>query len=385
MRIGIVGGQLQGLEAVYLARLAGFEVELIDKDPLAPAKSMVDEFHHLDLLHGEDAAGTLLRRFDLILPATENYQTLTWLQETARQCHVPLALDLSAYAISSSKILSNQVFERAGIPLPEPWPECGFPVVVKPSNLSGSSGVMKISTHAHLREALANLHGESVIQEYLDGPSYSLEVLAHKGTCVCFQITLLEFDAGYDCKRVLAGPKIGNDVAEAFYDIGERIASALHLSGIMDIEVIHTYDGLKVLEIDARLPSQTPSVIYHSSGVNMIKLLAEYWVEGKLPAYRRLADERRAVIYEHLSFKNNVLETGGEHMLKGAQGLQLYQDIFSANVLLSNFERSPGDWVATHIIESETEAQAWKSRNRVVKEIQEEFKCQAFFDPGPTS
>ncbi len=115
----------------------------------------------------------------------------------------------------------------------------------------------------------------------------------------------------------------------------------------------------------------------------MIKLLAEYWVEGKLPAYRRLTDERRAVIYEHLTFKNNLLETGGEHILKGAQGLQLYQDIFSANVLLSNFERSPGDWVATLTIESETEAQAWKSRNRVVKKIQEEFKCQAFFDPGP--
>ncbi len=371
------------MEAAYLAQQAGFETALIDKDSFAPARSLVDEFYHLDLFRGGGAAKTLLKEFDLILPATENYRTLVWLHETARQCHVPLALDLPSYSISSSKIKSNELFVRAGIPMPESWPDCGFPIIVKPSNLSGSAGVVKVTDSAHLAAVLENLHGETVVQEYLDGPSYSLEVLAHQGTCVGFQVAQLEFDSGYDCKRVLAGPNTGIDVEEAFYDLGERIAAALHLSGIMDIEVINTGKQLKVLEIDARLPSQTPSAVYHSTGVNLVKLLADYWIEGTLPAWRRLTGAKRAVIYEHFRFKRGILEVAGEHVMGSAQGLQLYQDMYSANVLISNFERSPEDWVATAIVIRDTEAEAWKCRNRAVQQVQRAFKSQTFVDPVP--
>lgn len=383
MRICVVGGQLQGLEAVYLARQAGFETALIDKDSLAPARSLVDEFYHLDLLSDEDTSRHLLKRFDFVLPATENYQTLVWLQKTAREIQVPLALDLSAYDISSSKILSNQLFDRAGIPLPVPWPDCGFPVIVKPSNLSGSSGVVKIDTSNHLQQVIKKAIGETVIQEYLAGPSYSLEVLGDRGKCVCFQITELEFDSGYDCKRVLAGPKTGDHVAGAFYDLGERISQALNLSGIMDIEVMDTGKGLKVLEIDARLPSQTPSAVYHSTGVNMVKLLAEYWTEGKLPADNRVTGKKRAVLYEHIKFKKGVMEVGGEHVLKGAQGLQLYRDRFSVQVLISNFERDSEDWVATAIFVGDTEAQVWEFHNRALQDLQQGFEIHTFVDPVP--
>ena len=371
------------MEAVYLAQQAGFETALIDKDSFAPARSLVDEFYHLDLLSGGAAAKTLLKKFDLILPATENYQTLVWLDETARQCHVPLALDLPSYSISSSKVNSNELFVRGGIPIPEPWPDCGFPIIVKPSNLSGSAGVVKVTDSAHLTAVLANLHGEAVVQEYLDGPSYSLEVLAHQGKSIGFQVTQLEFDSGYDCKRVLAGPNTGNDVAEAFYDLGERIAAALDLSGIMDIEVIDTGEQLKVLEIDARLPSQTPSAVYHSTGVNLVKLLAGYWIDGTIPAWPRLTRAKRAVIYEHFRFKRGILEVAGEHVIRGAQDLQLYQDMYLANVLISNFERSPEDWVATAIFIRDTEAEVWECRNRAVQQVQLAFKSQTFVDPVP--
>ena len=37
MKVAIVGGKLQGTEAVYLAKLAGFESILIDRNPEVPA------------------------------------------------------------------------------------------------------------------------------------------------------------------------------------------------------------------------------------------------------------------------------------------------------------------------------------------------------------
>jgi pyrrolysine biosynthesis protein PylC len=200
---------------------------------------------------------------------------------------------------------------------------------------------------------------------------------------VGLQVTELNFDATYDCKRVLAGPDTGKTVAEAFYALGERIAEALHLSGIMDIEVIDHNGELKVLEIDARLPSQTPSAVYHSTGANIVELLADYWIHGRLPSWRRFSGKQRAVIYEHLRFHNKVLEVSGEHVLADAQDLKVYHDKFSADVLISNFEKSPDDWVATAIFVDETETLVWGVRNRAISIIQQAFKAEKVLDPEP--
>ena len=383
LKVGIVGGQLQGMEAVYLSKLAGYEVTLIDKDPLVPARQFVDDFYNIDLLADGQSNRDLLSGFDLIIPATENYATLIWLNEAAHRCDVPLALDMSAYEISSSKIRSNKLFSRVGISMPEVWPECGFPVIVKPSGLSGSAGVIKVVDQAHLAGALNNVGNDVVIQKYLDGPSYSLEVLAHQGKSVTLQITQLEFDSSYDCKRVLAGPNIGDDVANLFYRLSEHIAAEIELSGIMDIEVIYNNNELKVLEIDARIPSQTPSAVYHSTGVNMVKLIAQYWIEGKLPVDRQFSGPKRSVIYEHLIFKEGKLSVSGEHILVGAQNLKVYHDKFSTNVLIANFEESPEEWVATAIFVEDTGAQVWQTRNRAIKIIQQAFKAKSYFDPSP--
>ncbi len=371
------------MEAVYLATEAGFEVALIDKDPAVPARELVEEFYHLDLLEGGESARTLLKEFDLVLPATENARTLEWLNVTAGRYKVPLAFDLPSYKITSSKIKSNRLFAEVGIAMPEPWPECGYPAIVKPSGLSGSAGVKKVSTEGQLKAALADMTGEAVIQKYLRGPSYSLEVIADRGICTGLQVTELNFDAAYDCKRVLAGPGTGREVEEKFYELGELISAALKLSGIMDIEVIDTGEQLKVLEIDARLPSQTPSAVYHSTGVNMVQLLADYWIDGRLPAYRRLGGKRRAVIYEHLKFSRGVLEVTGEHVLVGARGLRFYRDKFSTDVLISNFEQDPHDWVATAIFTGNNEEQAWEIRNRAIKIIQKAFKTDNYVDADP--
>ena len=39
MKIAIIGGKLQGTEAVYLAKKAGFEIILIDRDAQVPPAS----------------------------------------------------------------------------------------------------------------------------------------------------------------------------------------------------------------------------------------------------------------------------------------------------------------------------------------------------------
>ena len=44
MLIAVIGGKLQGVEAVYLAQKAGWEILVIDKNPDAPATGLCDKF-----------------------------------------------------------------------------------------------------------------------------------------------------------------------------------------------------------------------------------------------------------------------------------------------------------------------------------------------------
>ena len=44
MRVAVVGGKLQGVEVVYLAKKAGWQTLLIDKNPDVPATGLCDQF-----------------------------------------------------------------------------------------------------------------------------------------------------------------------------------------------------------------------------------------------------------------------------------------------------------------------------------------------------
>ena len=71
-----------------------------------------------------------------------------------------------------------------------------------------------------------------------------------------------------------------------------RIALGLRLNGLMDVEVMVGGPEPKVLEVDARLPSQTPTAVYWSSGLNIVELLAETARVGAPPAVDRTGPAR---------------------------------------------------------------------------------------------
>ena len=114
--------------------------------------------------------------------------------------------------------------------------------MVKPSTASGSEGVTVVTGEAELAEARRRLEEaghEVVVEEYVAGPSLSLEVLAWGGRAVPLQVTGLEFDAAYDCKRVVAPVEsVEAGTLAAFDAAAVRLGEGLHLNGLMDVEVL---------------------------------------------------------------------------------------------------------------------------------------------------
>ncbi len=323
MRLLIVGGRLQGTEAAYLAGKAGMETVLVDRREEPPAAGLVDVHIVTDITADEDRARALVTSCDAVLPACEDEPTLAWLARRVPAWGVPLLFDLDAYHVTESKLASRRLFAELGVPRPGDWPECGFPVAVKPSTASGSEGVTIAHDGGELeaaRSALLAAGHEVVVEEFVDGPSLSLEVLAWGGRAVPLQATGLEFDSGYDCRRVVApvgAAGAGGSAAAApggacdwqraapagalaaLDAAGVRLAEGLGLRGLMDVEVMVRGDEAKVLEIDARLPSQTPTAVFWSSGLNLVELLAETVIHEGVPALDRRP--RRACVYQHVS------------------------------------------------------------------------------------
>lgn len=380
MLAAVVGGNLQGTEAVYLSKKAGWEVLLIDKSPVVPASGLCDYFIQLDVTSGKNI-GSALKGVDLVIPALENEDALISLDHWTKAESLPFAFDLEAYSISCSKLKSDRLFARNKVPIPQPWPNCGFPVVAKPNVGSGSHGVMVCREEACLRRYVKEAPADIVLQEFVQGPSYSIEVLGVPGRYIPLQVTELKMDENYDCKRVLAPTELSDSLTSDFERIANVLANALGLRGLMDVEVILHEDQLKVLEIDARLPSQTPTTVFWSTGINMVEMLGDLFIKGTC---KRLDDSipGKGVIYEHIQVSPDKLKFAGEGIMSGVAPLRIQSDFFGADEAITNYTPDCDEWVATLIICDKNRAGAREKRNRVIADIQRHFNIEVYRDPS---
>lgn len=354
-RIVIVGGKLQGTEAAYLAKKAGISSLLIDYYENPPAMGLCDEFLCCDVMQESKELVDALTNADFVLPANENSEVLEALTKLADKYHFKLAFDMEAYRISSSKILSDRLFHENKISAPNYYPDCKEPFIVKPSSSSGSTGVKTFQTKEALKSFLTAIpQGEKwVIEEFLEGPSYSIEVIGKPGSYQTYEITEIHMDEIYDCKKVTAPCKITEEQKNGFQNIASKLAELVKLKGIMDVEVIDDKGELKVLEIDARIPSQTPTVVYHSSGINFIEELRELFCEGKLAAKKSGAI--KFCSYEHFLVKDGKFTEHGEHIMSEGGPLYLKENFFGADEVICDFVREGLLWRGTFINWANTE------------------------------
>jgi len=384
MHIAIIGGRLQGLEAVYLSKKAGYKTLLIDKDLNVPAAGLCDRFLCLDLLAPSDhhqLQVAIDQDIDLIIPALENRSVLDNLTTLSALTGVPLAFDPAAYDLSSSKLKSDRFFAGLNLPQPLPWPEGTFPYIAKPSAASGSEGIKLLENEAELQRFLnetAATPGQWVIQEFIEGSSYSIEVVGDGKRFIPLQVTDLDMDEQYDCKRVVAPSHLTAEQQADFATLAVALATNIGLQGIMDVEVILHDQQLKLLEIDARLPSQTPTAVYHSTGVNMLELLASVFTgSGRLrQAPPSPPTHPKAAIFEHLTVKNGILQSAGEHIIASAGPLSHEFNFFGAEEALTNYKPGVENWVVTLIITASDSNAAFAKRDAVVARITREMNLK---------
>lgn len=379
-RIAIVGGKLQGTEAAYLAQKAGFTSILIDYNRNSPAIGLCDEYHCYDVTIETEELVRVLKGADFVLPANENELVLNALAELSKKHGFPLAFDPDAYRISSSKLLSDELIHANRIPAPKYYPDCRGPYIIKPSSMSGSEGVRKLPDENALIQFLDTVSKTEenrqekkkiswVIQEYLEGPSYSIEVIGTPGCYQTYEVTQIHMDKVYDCKMVTSPCPLSEQQQEAFRQTAVKLAELTGLKGIMDVEVIDARGEFKVLEIDARIPSQTPTAVYHTSGVNLLEELRDLFcgdgLKPKKNQNQQKITKKKFCSYEHLLIDNGKITEHGEHIMSQGGILYLRERFYGADEVLSDYTSSEKTWRGTFINWADTEAELMEKRQRM--------------------
>ena len=381
-RIAVVGGALQGMECVLLCRKAGFKSLVIDRRVNAPALSIADDVLVANPVTDPDAVLSAVEGCDAIIPACENLDLLESLTSVSERSGVPLLFDIRSYHTSCSKLESNDVMARAGIPIPQPWPQCGFPVIVKPSSQSGSVGVTYAENEAAMKEGLLRIEelGDSpVIQEFVSGKSVSVEVVGNGKEFVPYVTTEVCLDRNYDCKRVVRDPNILSEADdEQFRDIGRSLASEIGLSALMDVEAILTKRGLRVLEIDARVPSQTPAAIEVATGVNILERLYSSAIGKDFTCNPK----KGSSIYCHLVYKDGILRTCGEKQFSKVVSPS-FGTIFGSDLSISDYSKGSQEWRATLIFTGKDLESVQSRYDAAVRSIVDECGASAYVDETP--
>lgn len=374
MKVAIIGGKLQGTEAVYLSKAAGIENVLIDYNKMVPASGFADEFVCGDVVAREPSVIEAMRSADFVLPANENDAVLEAIIAICQREKLKLAFDPEAYAISKSKTKSDALMHENGIPCPRYYPEGKAPYVIKPSGESGSAGVRKAESKAEVEAFLAGCSEPEnwIVQEYLEGPSYSIEIIGVPGNYRTYTITQIHMDDVYDCCKVTA-PCLGGTVKEKrFAEIATRLAELVKLHGIMDVEVIDDGEDLKVLEIDARLPSQTPIAVLESSGMNFVKELGDIVVFGDFqsPIDDASINLGKYAVYEHyLRTMEGEIRQEGEHMMAQARPLCIRETFAGCKAFVSDYQVGRSDFSSICINAEDTAEQLEIRRKAVITNL----------------
>ena len=324
-------------------------------------------------------AARIIKDCDAAIPACENVKILSQMVDHIENSDVPFLFDISAFLISSSKIASNALMEKIGIPMPRKWQECGFPVIVKPSAHSGGAGVTiaysENDVHGGI-EKVMRMGDEPLIQEYVPGRCVSVDIIGRGRGSRSYAVTEGMFTEDHDCKRVKCSPNILPPKKETeLRRIAGMLAESLDLRSVMSVQAIDSKDGLKVMEMDARIPTQAPSAVLAATGINILKEMVS-------PASKDTKD-MRASSYEHFLIEGNKMTACGERRFAEIRNPRIVKWLFGSDEMITDYEPGAASWRCAMINSARSDEELERKRLGCINSIIRECGIREFTDSSP--
>ena len=271
-KLAIIGASYLQLPLVTKAKEMEFHTLCFAWSEGAVCKDEADEFYPISIVEKEQIlsvcqekhiAGICTIASDVAAP------TVAYVAEK-------MGLVSNSYEVAlraNNKYLMRQAFSAHGIPCPayhrinsfdqlDSKKEMHFPVIVKPTDRSGSLGITKVEGWMELQDAVetaldCSFKHEAIVEEFVEGREISVEFISYNGVHYPLQITdKVTTDAPHFVELEHHQPAdLTKEQYVRIYDLTKRALNALGVTnGASHSEYKITKDGrIYVMEIGARM------------------------------------------------------------------------------------------------------------------------------------
>lgn len=288
-RLLIIGASILQVPAIRKAKAMGLYVAVVDYNTNAVGIPLADEYYNVSTIDEEGVykAAKMFKADGIMTLATDMP-----MRSLAYACEklglVGLAYDSAVKATDKGEMIKT--FEKFKVEHPQyqiipngtelTLGTFTFPLITKPTDNSGSRGVILVNNEDELMMAMRyssenSRRGDVIMEEYMLGPEVSVEVMVSHGMPHVLQITdKLTTGAPHFVEMGHSQPsRLPEGAQSAICNLASRAALSVGIqNGPAHVEIILTKNGPKVVELGARMGGDciTTHLVPLSTGIDML-------------------------------------------------------------------------------------------------------------------
>jgi len=295
-RVLVIGASILQLPAILKAKELGYYVATVDYNPKAIGRQYADEFFEVSTIDIDEVARVAkeFKADGVMTLATD--MPMRSVAKAAEVCGLPgISMDTAIKSTDKGEMI--KAFEKAGVE--HPWfyiipsrealvyflGKIQYPCIMKPTDNSGSRGVVLVHNEDELVTEYTysvgeSRHGGVIIEEYLEGPEVSVEIITIDGTPIVLQVTdKITTGAPHFVEMGHTQPsRLGKENVEKIKDLASRAVKAVGITnGPAHVEIKLTNKGPKMIELGARMGGDciTTHLVPLSTGIDMVRSTIE--------------------------------------------------------------------------------------------------------------
>lgn len=346
-KLAVIGASYLQKPLVEKAKEMGLEVHCFAWEEGAVCKDIADHFYPISIIEKEEILSICQQvGINGICTIASDVAAPTVAYVAEKMGLVGNSYESAVRA--NNKYLMRESFSKADVPCPkymvatpdtlktpsvlDGLREFQYPIIIKPSDRSGSLGVSKICTPAEYYPAIdqamkVSFRHEAMIEEFIDGREISVEFISYQGHHYPLQITdKVTTGAPHFVELEHHQPSsLSKDMYEKIYSITERALNALGITnGASHSEYKITPKGrIAIMEIGARMGGDFigSDLVRLSTGYDFLKGVIEValgeFVEPQITDHKCsgvyfLCKETKRLLPIIANWKNNPAFVEGE-------------------------------------------------------------------------
>ncbi len=391
-KILIIGASSLQVPGILKAKEMGFETAVVDFDPKAIGIKYADKYYNVSTI---DKEGVYKAAKDFGADGIVTLATDMPMRSLAYACEklnlVGIDYDTAVRATDKGEMI--EAFEKYEVA--HPWyyilkagenidsvvDEINYPLIVKPTDNSGSRGVVLVHNKEELYDAISystkeSREGNIILEEYMVGPEVSVEVIALDGEPYVLQITdKLTTGAPHFVEMGHSQPsKLSRKIQEEIRTLAAKACKAVGLvNGPAHAEIIITDVGPKMVEIGVRMGGDniTTHLVPLSTGIDMTKAMIQIAC-GEKPDIQKKIDKASAIRFLKVP-EGRIVNITGVNDAKKVSGVK--EIIFTKEI--GDFVEditSSSDRVACVIAQADTPEEAVSICEKAIEKVHVEIE-----------